>query len=453
MTLGMLARAPLEGGAPREIAPDVLFADWSPDGKEMAVVRSVGATTVLEYPVGRKLYETNGFVSHPRVSPQGDVVAFLDHPARGDNSGTVAVIDSSGAKRTISQSFSAAEGLAWHPRSGEIWIGGTVERLAHAVHAVTLSGKSRVVVTAPGNLTVQDVSPEGRLLVTRDTSPIGIMASPAGQPEERDLSWLDASFLTDLSGDGRKVLFTQFGRTVGASYSGFLRETDGGSPMSLGDGFAQALSPDGSRVLAIVSYAPPQLHLLPTGATGSGQPARLSPEGLDLILWANWFPDGQRIAIAGAQAGHGMRLYACDLASGRTRPLTPEGIFMEHYQGIPISPGGKHLAAVLGDGRLAVFPAEGGEAQVIPNLPARQLPIAFSSDGQSLLVYDMFEVPAQVTRVNVATGQREPWKTIALSDPTGVHGFPSIRVAADGAAYAYSYARFLSELYTIDGLD
>jgi hypothetical protein len=26
------------------------------------------------------LYETGGWVSHPRVSPQGDRVAFLDHP-------------------------------------------------------------------------------------------------------------------------------------------------------------------------------------------------------------------------------------------------------------------------------------------------------------------------------------------------------------------------------------
>jgi Tol biopolymer transport system component len=453
MTLGVLARAPLEGGAPREIAGDVLFADWAPDGKELAVVRSVGGATVLEFPVGKKLYETNGFASHPRVSPRGDLVAFLDHPARGDNRGTVAVVDRAGVKRTISPEFAAAEGLAWHPRSGEIWIGGTVARVAHAVHAVSLSGKTRVVLTAPGNLTVQDISPDGRLLVTRDSSPIGIMARPPGGGEERDLSWLDASFLTDLSADGQSFLFTQLGRTVGALYSGFLRRMDGASPMSLGDGFAQALSPDGSRVLSLVSHAPPRLHLLPTGATGSGEPAPVTPQGLSLALWAGWFPDGKRAVVAGAEADHGIRLYACDLESGRTRAMTPEGIFMEHYQGIPISPDGKRLAAVLVDGRLAVFPTDGGEARVVPNQPPRQLPITFSRDGESLLVFDMFESPAPVAWVDTSTGRRQPWRTIALSDPTGVHGFPSVRATPDGDAYAYSYARFLSELYSVDGLD
>ncbi len=453
MTRGVLALGPLEGGAPREIEDGVLFADWAPDGKDLAVVRSVDGKTVLEFPIGKRLYETNGFATHPRVSPRGDLVAFLDHPTRGDNSGSVAVVDRSGRKRILAGVWAAAEGLAWHPGGDEVWIGATVERHAHAIHAVSLSGKTRVVVRAPGNLTVQDVSPEGRVLVTRNSSPIGIMARPPGEPSERDLSWLDASFLTDLSADGRKLLFTQFGRTVGASYTGFLRAVDGSNPMSLGDGFAQSLSPDGSRVLAIVSAAPPQLHLLPTGAIGAGQPVRVKPQGLSLIWWANWFPDGKRIVLAGTEPGHGMRLYACDLEGGQTRAITPEGIFMEHYQGVPISPDGKSLAAVLPDGRLAVFPADGGEGRPIPDLPVGQLPVGWTSDGDSLLVFDLYESPAQVLRVNASTGKRELWKRVAISDPAGVHGYPSIRVTPDERAYAYSYARFLSELYFVEGLE
>ncbi|MBK9706130.1 MAG: protein kinase [Acidobacteria bacterium] len=39
---GTLARVPILGGTPREILEDVQEADWSPDGKELAVVRSVG---------------------------------------------------------------------------------------------------------------------------------------------------------------------------------------------------------------------------------------------------------------------------------------------------------------------------------------------------------------------------------------------------------------------------
>ena len=70
------------GGAPREILEDVQWADWSPDGQSLAVVRDLGGKVRLEYPIGKVLYETAGWISHPRVSPEGDVVAFLDHPFR-----------------------------------------------------------------------------------------------------------------------------------------------------------------------------------------------------------------------------------------------------------------------------------------------------------------------------------------------------------------------------------
>src|SRR5262249_35231597 len=42
VTRGTLARLPLEGGAPREVLQDVLFADWDPRGGALAVVRSDG---------------------------------------------------------------------------------------------------------------------------------------------------------------------------------------------------------------------------------------------------------------------------------------------------------------------------------------------------------------------------------------------------------------------------
>ena len=126
---------------------------------------------------------------------------------------------------------------------------------------------------------------------------------------------------------------------------------------------------------------------------------------------------------------------------------------IDHYQGIPISAGREALCGRSARRAAGVFPAEGGPGRPFPDLPAGQLPIAWTTDGESLLVFDMYESPAQVQRVDVATGRSEPWKKVALPDPAGVHGYPSIRVTADGSAYAYSYARFLSELYAVDGLD
>src|SRR5262249_1040652 len=48
MRSGTLARAPLSGGVPREVLDDVEDADWSPDGKDLVVIRSVEGRYHLE---------------------------------------------------------------------------------------------------------------------------------------------------------------------------------------------------------------------------------------------------------------------------------------------------------------------------------------------------------------------------------------------------------------------
>ena len=48
--VGTLARVPLSGGGPREILNDVQWADWSPDGKNLAVVRDIGGKNRLNIP-------------------------------------------------------------------------------------------------------------------------------------------------------------------------------------------------------------------------------------------------------------------------------------------------------------------------------------------------------------------------------------------------------------------
>ena len=112
VNVGTLARAPLSGGAPRAVVEQVQWADWSPDGANLAVVRDVNGKNRLEFPVGKVLYETGGWISHPRVSPRGDMVAFLDHPVQGDDSGSVAVVDLNGKKRILAGEFFSSQGLA-----------------------------------------------------------------------------------------------------------------------------------------------------------------------------------------------------------------------------------------------------------------------------------------------------------------------------------------------------
>ena len=109
---GTLSRAPLAAGAPRAVLEDVQSADWAPDGGALAVIRYVGGRTRLEFPIGKSLYETGGWLSHPRVSPDGALVAFVDHPLQGDDGGSISVVDAHG------QEARSHEGLVQPPGTG-----------------------------------------------------------------------------------------------------------------------------------------------------------------------------------------------------------------------------------------------------------------------------------------------------------------------------------------------
>ena len=105
VSMGTLARAPLSGGAPREVLEQVQWADWAPDGTSLAVVRDMGGRNRLELPIGKPLYQTGGWIGHPRISPKGDLIAFADHPLQGDDSGSLAIVDLAGNKKLLSDSM------------------------------------------------------------------------------------------------------------------------------------------------------------------------------------------------------------------------------------------------------------------------------------------------------------------------------------------------------------
>ena len=83
------------------ILENVQWADWSPDGTRFLVVRDFGGMNRLEYPIGTPLYQTGGWIGHPRISPKGDLIAFADHPLQGDDSGALATVDLSGHVKVL----------------------------------------------------------------------------------------------------------------------------------------------------------------------------------------------------------------------------------------------------------------------------------------------------------------------------------------------------------------
>ncbi len=112
---GTLATVSLGGEAPREVTTGVREAAWGPDGKTMAVIRDSSGTDLLEYPVGTVLVRSQGYLSDPRVSPSGDAIAYLEHPAKFDDRGSAIIADRTGRTLARSVDFQGTEGVAWWP--------------------------------------------------------------------------------------------------------------------------------------------------------------------------------------------------------------------------------------------------------------------------------------------------------------------------------------------------
>jgi len=444
-TKGTLARAPLGGGAARPILEDVAGADWAPDGQSLAVAREVGRSR-LEFPIGKVLYEATGWISCPRVSPNGELVAFFDHPVYPDPSASVAVIDRNGSRKILSPDWRSGHGLAWSPDGHEVWFTAGKDNYSHALYAVSLGGEQRLVGRVAGSLVLHDVARDGRVLMAREDRRSGIRGLLAGDTREHDLSLFDHSVSRDLSADGKALLFFAAGDAGGKNLAVYLRKTDGPAPVRLGEGLALGLSPDGEWALSLVTNPPPaQLVLLPTGV---GEPKQLTRDAIS-HHWGNWFPDGKRILFLGSEPNRGTRLYVQDLVGGRPRPISPEGVAIQWHA---LSPDGKWVAARAPNQKISLYPVGGAAPLPVPGLDAADQPLRWTADGRSLYVYRRHELPARVFRVEVATGRRTLWKELMPPDPAGLVGIVRIQITPDERFYSYSYSRSISDLYLVRGL-
>ena len=441
---GTLARMPPVGGTPREVLEDVQQADWAPNGQVLAVVRYVDGRNRLEFPIGKVLYETAGWISHMRISPKGDMIAFLDHQLQWDDRGWVSVVDLSGNKRTISGEWSSEEGLAWSPKGDEIWFTAAREGEPYSLRAVTLSGRERVVVRLPTDSIIHDVSSDGRVLLSVVQFSNGVIGLTAGESKELDLSWLDNVGVRDIAADGKTFIFSHFGAGSGPNYSVYLRKTDGSPPVKLGEGAAWALSPDGKWVLAILS-APPQIVLLPTGA---GEIKRLERDGIEIYgLGAGWYPDGKQVLFNGREPGHAMRTYIQEVNNGKPRPITPEA-----STGTLVSPDGKFLVVTGPQAKLQVYPVSGGDPRPVQGIGADDEVIRWSSDGNSIYVTRPSEVPIRIYRLDLRTGRKDLIKDFMPSDPAGILGPIHISMTADARTYVCGVSRTFSSLFLVEGL-
>jgi WD40 repeat protein len=446
---GTLARVPLSGGTPREVLDYVQDADWSANGESLAIVRYVPENNHwrLEYPVGKVLFDSINWISHPKISPDGKWVAFADHEnPGGDDEGTVAVIAADGKdqEKKLSAGWTSVQGILWSPAGDEIWFTSTNTGSASNPHAITLSGKLRTITNVPGGMWLEDQR-NGTTLTVANHTRIGIRGMAPGGKEERDLGWFGWSIVRDISRDGRKILFEEEGDGGGPNYTVFLRDTDGSPPARIGEGLAGAISPDCKWVITKPAKGGP-LSLVPTGA---GQSRQLTHDSVS-YSGGHFLPDGKRLLASGIETGHGARDYMIDLRNGDSKPITPEGI-----SGTQLSPDGRRTAVIGPDGKWGIWPLEGGGLQPIPGLDSSFYVTGWSPDGGSVYAVSsrLSEKTAKVFRVDMQTGKLELWKTFGAEAGAGVSQVGGPHLSSDGTAYAYVYVRVLSEAYVVTGLE
>jgi hypothetical protein len=426
---GTLARVSMSGGVPRELLEDVVSADWSPDGSQLAVARLLGGQSRIEYPLGHSLYTTSNQIRTLHVSPKDDLLAFFETDLAGRE--VLKLVDRKGAIRNLADLGPARGTLAWAPSGSEVLFSN-----AEAIEAVTLAGARRVIFRSAEQPVLHDVAKDGRLLAESFNLRRVMMWSPAEGPE-RELSWFDSSNVADISADGNLLLFGDRG-------GAYLRPTDGSSAVRLGDGLPGRLSPDGRWALTVVQGPPREMVLQPLGP---GETKKIPTEGFDPIT-GQFTPDGRQIVWAGSAKDHGVRGYVQPLDGGTPRPFTPEGI----AGASPISPDGRWLVARIGDD-WSLFPLDGSEPRPLHGLDRTNVVIQWTADSKALFISRLSLMPPVIEQFDLASGTKTAWKELGVRDVPGVIGVNRIVISRDARSYAYTCSQVVhSDLYVVEGL-
>ena len=346
--LGTLATVPLSGGPLRPVLERVLDADWSPDGRELAVLRWREGQFQLEYPVGRVLLRPCS-ATRLRVSPDGERVALLDPQG-------ILVVDRSGGTRRLALP-AAHQRLAWSARDA-LLVDASDSDLRRTLRRVSLGGTVTELSALAGTLVVHDVSRDGRVLVHHGFERWSVRARAPGEDAEHDASVDANSQVQGLSADGERILLWDGGE--GPPGSALLYPTRGGPPVRLAEGHPLGLSADAAWfMLDRPSATGSRLVLYPTGA---GAPRPVPVGGLQFE--GPFFVGAGAVGFNGAEPGRPRRSFVADLDGRSPRAVTPEGTVAVPGQAPfgrhPRARGRRHAVAPRGLGRRV--PTAGVEA-------------------------------------------------------------------------------------------
>jgi Tol biopolymer transport system component len=445
---GNLART-TGSSAPKPEIENIQAADFTPDGSALAIVRYVPSdfTCQIEYPIGKVLFRER-LVDDLRFSPNGKYLAFIAHTNPSDDRGTVMIIRTSGEKVATSPLYESSQGLAWSASGDEVWSSSPLE--SGEVHALSLAGKTRDPLAMPGRIHLRDISSKGQLLVGQGIARRGIVVSSNRGDSLHDLSWLDFSYLRDISDDGKMILFEEEGSST-ANYTVYVRDTDGSAAVPIGEGYAGSLSRDKKWALAIKLTEPNhEVWLLPIGP---GEPRRVNPPNLAIAnILPKFLSDGKRVLYSASEAGKFPRVWLQDLNGSDPKAVSPEGVLARE-----VSPDDKWVTVFVrdsanGGGHEALLSMDSGNTVEIKGLKPGESPLGWTTDGQVYTALaDATGAGVTVEKLNPHTGARTPWRVLATAPIGGVVPDPPI-ITPDGATYGFDYRVRLSDLYTVTGV-
>jgi Tol biopolymer transport system component len=409
---GTLSTFPLSGGrAPRDVASGVA-ADWSPDGKRLAVAHG-GIESSIEYPLGRVIYQgrNRAWPDQIRVTRDGERVVFIRRTQIGSLGGDIAVVGADGQVHELSTGWDVLDGLAHSPTGNEVWFSATKAGSQRALYAVSWTGALRTITQFPGEAVLHDVSPTGQALVSLESDRHHLVIAAPGISGEREFSWLSRSNPRAFSGDGRTLLFEDIAEASGrGTYAVYVRPTDGSPAIRIGDGRPFDFSKDGNHIVATLTGPPVQLVAYPTGP---GVRTMIAEGAIDYPS-ASILPDGQKVLSVETGTDAYRRFWLTDLRTKQKILISPEtppgpslgeGEWDIHVRHAVSNNGRWVLGKRVGAGYF-LFPLDAAKPPrwenlvTVRGLDINDFPIVWADDDQSVYVMQSDGAAKRIFRWN-----------------------------------------------------
>ena len=425
-----------ERGAALPLAGDTsgtVAADFLPDGK-LAAIRIVDRSYLIEAPLGRIVYRSNGGeLRSLRASARGEL-AFVE--VTGKDTRVLRLVV--GEKpRPVGAGWRDAWSVLWR-RGERLLVSGSGARTTNAIW-----DGDRPIYTAGRLPVVEDATPDGGLLVIEALSQLRTFARRVDWDRVHDVSWSDRTTLYDLSLDGRWISMGD--RSVDPP-TVIVRSLATRDVIQLGPGLGGVLRSDGRHVITRTARPPHRLvdNTLATSWDGANIEPHTIPAGPIAFYRAVAWLDDTSLAVLGDQE-RGPSIFM------QRPPEAPQmrGPWAAPHVGLfRPSPDGKYIGDLDGNDEPAIIELATMAVTRIPNHKGEVI-VGWRGDSGAVWIADLRRWPIVVTG-HALDGNE--WRQLEIPAPNaGALAAETLRLSADGQTYAFSVATIALELYRVDG--